>query len=369
MLPIHAVNAVECDKTSAQMFSEASGSLTPVHASREFNVGDNVGTKDHDTSCPLIESSSGLASNLPPVTEEKTQERTSPVYVADVNVRTSDDDVPCKAEADNKEEVKHAETDVPLVADTIVSREKSEDKSGSSFADSSAIPVTMDLGPCSSNELKKGENCPSSELSVDAVLVRDKTECNLNSNSVSVCVDTKADMKSCVVPANTEDPLVTMGCKPDNHELKTIVADGDTQSSLEVKGLEVIVNERPTDAHTTKDQAYAGGVTSNVVATTEDHTHSAVDLVVSTDRSLDKTQSIGGDKSEVKVANNEVGAIVDSYNEAGITISALERSNDMYGEDTAKPTQTCGEGQLHGEDGVYKNSMEDGLASRDPVNA
>ena len=84
---------------------------------------------------------------------------------------------------------------------------------------------------------------------------------------------------------------------------------------------------------------------------------------------MDKTQSIGGDKSEVKVANNEVGAIVDSYNEAGITISALERSNDMYGEDTAKPTQTCGEGQLHGEDGVYKNSMEDGLASRDPVNA
>ncbi|CAM0905479.1 unnamed protein product [Alopecurus aequalis] len=311
------VNASECDKTSSQMLSEASGSLTPVHVSREFSVGDNIGTKDHVTSSPLIESSSGLASNLTPVTEEKTQERTSPVSVADVNLRTSDGVVSCKAEADNME-VKYAETDVTLAADTIVAGEKSEDKSGSSFADSSAIPVTVDPGPCSSNEL------------VDAVLLRDKTESNLNSSSISVRFDTQTDMKSCVVPDNTEVPSVTMGQKPDNHELKTIVADGDTRSSLEVKGLE--------DAYTTKDQAYVGGVTSNVVSTTEDHSHSAVNLVVSTERSLDETKSIGGDKSEVKVATIEASAIVESSNEAGITVSALERSNDIYGEDTANPS-------------------------------
>lgn len=362
MLSIHAVNAVECDKTSPQMFSEASGPLTPVHASRESAVGDNIGTKDNDTSCPLFVSSSGLASNLPPVTEEKTQERTSPVYVADVNLRTSDDDdVPCKAEADSSEEVQYAETDMPLVADTIVAGGKSEDKSGSSFADSSAIPVTMDPGPCSSNELEKGENCPSSELSADAALSRDKTQSNLNSNSISVRFDTQVDMKSCVVPANTEVPLVTMGRKPDNHELKTIVAASDTQRALEVEGLEVIVNERSIGAYATKDQAY--------VATTEDQSHPAVDHVVSTERSLNETMSIGGDKREVKVATIEVDAIAESSNEAGITVPVLERSNNMYGEDTAKPTLSCGEGQLHGEDGVQKNSMEDGLASRDPVNA
>jgi hypothetical protein len=72
MLPIHAVNAVECDKISAQMLGEASGPLTPVHASRECAVGDNSGAKDNDT-CALTECSSGLASKLPPVPEEKPQ--------------------------------------------------------------------------------------------------------------------------------------------------------------------------------------------------------------------------------------------------------------------------------------------------------
>jgi hypothetical protein len=340
MLPILAVNAVECDKMSAQMFGEASGSLTPVHTSRECAVGDNIGTKDNDTSCALIENSSCLASELPPVPEEKPQDRTSPVNMA------------CKAVADNKEEVKYAETDVILVADNIVTAEKPEDKSSSSYADSSAISVTMDTGPCSDNELVKGENCPPSELSLDAVLLKDKTESNLKSNSISAHVDTKEDMKSCVAPSVTRDR------KPDNHELKTIIADGDTQSSPEVKGSEVLVNERSRDAYTTKDQAYVGGVTSNA----EEHSHSAVDLVVSTERSLDETKSIGGDNSQVKVATIEVGAITE-------TVSALERSNGIHGEDTALPTLSCGEGQLHGEDGIYKNSLEDGLASRDPVNA
>ncbi|KAM0895877.1 hypothetical protein ACQ4PT_023539 [Festuca glaucescens] len=356
------VNAVECDKMSAQMFGEASGPLTPVHAPRECAVDDNIGAKDNDTSCALTECSSGLASKLPPVPEEKPQERTSPVNIADVNLRTSEDDMPCKPEADNKEEVKYAETDVSLVADNIVTGEMPEDKSNSSYADSSAIPVKMDTSPCSSNELGNGENCPPSEISVDAGLLEDKTESNLNSSSISARFDTQEDMKSCVAP------LVIRDRKPDdNHELKSIVADGDTQSSLEVKGSEVIVNERSRD--TTKDQSYVGGATSNAVATTEEHSRSAVDIVVSTERSLDETKSIGGDNSEVKVATIEVCAIAATSNEAGITVSALERSNDICSEDTAKPTLSCGEGQLHGEEGVYKNSLEDGLASRDPVNA
>uniref|UniRef100_A0ACD5U8L2 Uncharacterized protein n=1 Tax=Avena sativa TaxID=4498 RepID=A0ACD5U8L2_AVESA len=363
------VNAVECDKTSAQMFGEASGSVTPVHASRECGVGDNIGTKDHDSSRALVQSSSGLASNLPPVPEEKPQERSSPVHVADVNLRTSEDDIPCKAEADNQEEVRYAETDVTSVADNIVTGGKPEDKSGSSYADSCAIPVTVDPGQCSSDELGKGESCPPTELYDDDVLLRDKTESNHNSESISVHFDTQEDMKSCVVPASTEVPLVTRGCKPDNHDLKTIVADGDTQSSLEVKGSEVTVDERSIDGYTTKDQAYVDGVTSNAVATTEECSCSAVDLVVSTERSLDETKSIGGDQSEVKVATIEVGAISETSNKAGVTVSALERSNDIYGEDTAKPSLSCGEGQLHGEDGIYKNSLEDVLASRDPVNA
>ena len=42
-----------------------------------------------------------------------------------------------------------------------------------------------------------------------------------------------------------------------------------------------------------------------------------------------------------------MGAIVESSNEAGITVSALEKSDDINGEVTAKPTLTCGDGQLH----------------------
>lgn len=71
-----------------------------------------------------------------------------------------------------------------------------------------------------------------------------------------------------------------------------------------------------------------------------------IDLVVSAERSLDETNSIESDKSEVKVATIEVGAIVESSNEAGITVSALEKSDDISGEVTAKPV-ICGDGQLH----------------------
>lgn len=340
------VNAVECDKTASQTFGEASGSLTPVHVSQEFAVGGHPETKDHDT-CALIESSSGLASNLPPVSEEKTKQTISPVSIADVNLHISEDDMPCKAEADITEKVKYAETDLTLVADKIVVEEKPEDKSSSSSADSLAIPVTVDPCPCSSNELGKYENCPPSVHSVDAVLVKDRPESNFSTSSISGHFDTQEDKKSCVVPANSEVPLVTMGRKPDNHEFKTIVADGgDTQSSVEVKYLEVLVDERSIDAYTAKNKAFVGGVTSYAAAVTKDNGHSAVDLVVSAERSLDETNSIESDKSEVKVATIEVGAIVESSNEAGITVSALEKSDDISGEVTAKPV-ICGDGQLH----------------------
>ncbi|XP_044965818.1 uncharacterized protein LOC123426104 [Hordeum vulgare subsp. vulgare] len=342
------VNAVEFDKTASQTFGEASGSLTPVHVSQEFAVGGYPETKDHVT-CALIESSSGLASNLPPVSDKKTKETISPVSIAGVNLHTSEDDMPCKAEADITEKMKYAETDLTLVADKIVAEEKPEDKSSSSSAGSSAIPVTLDQCPCSSNELGKCENCPPSLHSIDAVIVKERPESIFSPNSISVRFDTtQEDQKSCVVPANTEVPLVTMGRKPDNHEFKTILADGgDTQSSLEVKCLQVLVDERSIDAYTAKNKTFVGGLTSNAAAVIKDNRHSAVDLVVSAERSLDETNSIGSDKSEVKVATIEVGAIVESSNEAGITVSVLETSDDINGEVAAKPTLTCVDGQLH----------------------
>ncbi|KAF7008408.1 hypothetical protein CFC21_023165 [Triticum aestivum] len=338
---------VECDKTASQTFGEATGSLAPVYVSQEFAVGGHPETKDHDT-CALIEGSSGLASNLPPVFEEKTEETISPVSIADVNLHISEDDMPCKALADTTEKVKYAETDLTLVADKIVVEEKPEDKSISSSADSKAIPVTVDPCPCSSDELGKYENCPPSVHPVDDVLVKDRPESNFSTSSISGRFDNQEDKKSYVVPANTEVPLVTMGQKPDNHEFKTIVADGgDMQSSLEVKYLEVLVDERSIDAYAAKNKAFAGGVTSYAAAVTKDNGHSAVDLVVSAERSLDETNSVESDKSEVKVATIEVGAIVESSNEAGITVSALEKSDDINDEVTAKPTLTCGDGQLH----------------------
>ncbi|KQK20676.1 hypothetical protein BRADI_1g55990v3 [Brachypodium distachyon] len=334
-----AVNAVECDKMDAQMFGEASGSRTPVHASCESVVGDDLETMDQDNAYAY----EGLVSNLPPVPEEKTPERSSPL--------SKDDVTSCKVEgvveADNTE-VKYAETDGTLIADNIVAEQKPEDKSNS-YADSSAIPMIVD--PCSSNEPGKGENCTSSEHSVQVVPISNKTESNLN--SISSNFDTQEDKKSCAVPANTEVPLVSICQKPDNHELNTAIADGDAQT--------VIVNARSIDACTTKDQTFVGSITK-AIATPEDHSDSAVDIVISTERSSDETKCTESDKSEMKDATIERRIIVESSNEAGITVSALDTSSDICGEVTAKPTLTCGV------DGVYKNSME-GLTPKEPANA
>lgn len=341
------VNAVGCDRVDAQTFGEATGSLTPVHASREFAVGD-LGIKDHDNSCALIGSSAGLTSNQPPAPEEKTPERTSPLSIDDVNLHTvpgvGEDNMQCKAEPDNTQEVKYAETDGILIAENIAAEQKPEDKSNSSYA--SAVPVTVDPCSCSSNELGKGENCASSQLFVEAVLVRDGTEPNMNSNSISGRIANEEDKKSSV------DPLDT-------------------------------VNVRSTDAYTTKDQTIVSGVTKNAVATTEDHSVSAVDPEVSMERYVqlkdevfkdktgslfpdlkrssiskimleksNETKSVESDKIEMKETTIDVGITVESSNEAGITVSALDMSNDICGEVMAKPTLTCGEGQIHGEDKI-----------------
>uniref|UniRef100_A0A0A9DXL5 Uncharacterized protein n=1 Tax=Arundo donax TaxID=35708 RepID=A0A0A9DXL5_ARUDO len=176
--------------------------------------------------------------------------------------------------------------------------------------------------------------------------------------------------------------------KPDNHELKTMVADGYIQSSTEVKGSEDITNEAngtSIDAYIDKDPS-------------EDHSASAVECGVSMKGSVQQTEvikdkigsrspdsrpSIGkdmleklneskpveSDKVEMNDTTIKEGMTVESSNDAGITASTLDISNDVCGEVMAKHAQTCGEGQLHGDDGIYSNSLEDDLSSREPVNA
>ncbi|KAL5197731.1 hypothetical protein ABZP36_001243 [Zizania latifolia] len=438
------------DKMDAQMLGEATGSETPICTSCELPVGGDIDIKHHDNSCPLVGSSEGLTPNLPLVPEEKTPELTSPL-LDDVNLHTVlgvEDSIQCMAEAENTQEMKHAETDATLISENIDAEQTSEDKSNSRHADSLAIPVTVDTCSFSSNEPGKGENCPSSELPDEAVLVRDKPE-----PSVSGHFTNQEDKKSSAFPIDKTISLVTMVGKPDNDELKTVVSGYNIQSSVEVKGLEDntnIVNYEHINAFTTKDQTSVGGVANNFVATTEDpsdfaadlevsmvrsiqqmdevvrdknawatkdltfvgsvtnnfvstiedHNGSAVDLGVSmgisipqkpevvkdksdspfpgligssiskvTPDKLDDTKTTESDNMEMKDRGIEVGITVENFSEAGITVSKLGMSDDICGEVMAKPNLTCGEGQLHGEDGIYKKSMEDDLASREPVNA
>ncbi|XP_062190652.1 uncharacterized protein LOC133893603 isoform X2 [Phragmites australis] len=275
-------NPVGSDKTDAQMLGEASGSVTPVHVSREFDVADDLETKYHENPRPLIGNFAG-SSDQPPAAEENeakiTLERTPPVSVSGVKSHTlpgvdCGDNMQFKSEADNIQEEKYTETNGKLIAENTVAEEKCGDISNSYHANSLATPVAVDPCTCSSNEI------------VEAAAVTDKTELNYH----SVHCANQEDKKSRAAPADTDVPSVTMDEKPDNHEFKTMVADGYIQCSTEDKGLE------------------------------------------------------------------------------GITAPTVDISNDVCGEVIAKRTQTCGEGQLHGEDGIYC-SMEDDPSSREPVNA
>ncbi|CAM0153219.1 unnamed protein product [Urochloa decumbens] len=391
-------NAVGSDKTDAKMFDEASGSVTPVHVSREFDVANDLEIKCHESPHPLNGNSACLTSDQPPAAEEndakKNLERTSRVSVDDKKLHTlpgvnCEDNMQLKAEADNTQEEKCREINGKLVAESTVTEQKREDKSDSSHSNSQATPVTMDPCSCLSNEVGKSENCSSSELSVGAAPITGKTESNHTSNSPSVHCANQEYEKSCAALVGTNTPLVTMDEKPDIHELKTVVADGYIQSSMEAKGLEDttnIVNGTSIDSYIHEDQA------------TEDHSASAVDRGVSVKGSvkqmeivkekvgsllpdlkhasckhnlekLTESNSLTSDMVEADDVAMKVGMTVDSCNEAGIYDAPIFNISNAVCKVVVKPTQTCGEGQLCGEDVICSNNRESDLASREPVNA
>ncbi|XP_066389153.1 uncharacterized protein [Miscanthus floridulus] len=387
-------NAVGSDKMDAKMLSEASGSVTPVHVSSELDASDNLEIKHHESPHPLG-NSADLTLDQSPAAEENeakiTIERTSPVSIGDgktVKLHTLPGancgvNMQCMAEAENIQEEKYKETNGRSIAENTISEQKCEDKSNSSHSNSLATPVTVDQCSCLSNEIGKGENRLSSELSVGAAPITGKTESNLTS---AYCAN-QEDEKAYAAPVDTKIPLVIMDEKPDKHEFKTMVV-GYSQISMEAKSLEdrtTIVNGTSMDAYRdkgTNEDHSASAVDSGVsvklyvqqVEIIEDrtgsllpdlkHSSSCEDMLVT----LTESKSLKKDMVEMDDATIKVGMTGESFNEAGITAPVLNISD--VGENVVKPTQTCGEGQLHGEDVIYSNnSMEDDLASREPVNA
>ncbi|CAN6203139.1 unnamed protein product [Urochloa humidicola] len=385
-------NAVGSEKTDAKMFGEASESVTPVHISRECDVANDLEIKCDESPRPLNGNSASLTSDQPPAAEENDVKRTlgstSPMSVGDSKLHTlpgvnCEDSLHLKAEADNTEEEKCRE----IISENTVAEQKCEDKSGSSHSNSHSTPVTTDPCSCLSNEVGKTKNCSSSDLSVGAAPVTGKAESNRTSNSPSVQCANQEYEKSCVAPVDTNTPLVIMDEKSDNHELKTVVADGYIQSSMEAKSLEDttnILNGTSIDSYIDKD-------------TSEDHSASAVDRAVSVKGSVKQTEviedkvgsllpglehssckenleklteskSLTGDMVETDDVAMKVGMTVESCNEAGISSPIFEISNTVC-KVVVKSSQVCGEGQLCGEDVISSNNRESDLASREPVNA
>lgn len=389
---INAANAVGSDKMDAKILGEASGSVTPIHVSSELDASDNLEIKCHE-SPHTLGNSTGLTLDQSPAAEENeakiTIERTSPVSIGDVKTVTLPGancgvNIQCMAEVENIQEEKYKETNGRPIAENTISEQKCEDKSNSSQSNSFATPVTVDQCSCLSNEIGKGENCLSSELSVGAAPITGKTESNLT----SVHCANQEDEKACAAPVDTKIPLVIMDEKPDKHEFKPMVV-GYSQSSMEAKSLEdrtSIVNGTSMDAYRdkgTNEDHSASAVDSGVsvklyvqqMEIIEDktgsllpdlkHSSSCEDMLVT----LTESKSVKNDMVEMDDATIKVRMTGESFNETGITAPALNIS-DAVGENVVKPTQTCGEGQLRGEDVIYSNnSMEDGLASREPVNA
>jgi hypothetical protein len=82
---------------------------------------------------------------------------------------------------------------------------------------------------------------------------------------------------------------------------------------------------------------------------------------------LTESKSLTSDMVETDGVAMKVGMTVESCNEAGKSAPMLDISNAVC-KVVVKPTQTCGEGQLCGEDAICSNRESD-IASREPVNA
>jgi hypothetical protein len=374
-----AANAVGSNKTDAKVVGQASGSVIPVNVSREFDVANVLDIKCHESPRPLNGNSSCLLSDQPPATEENDVKSTLP----GVNCG---DNMQLKAEADSTQEEKCREINGKLIAEHTVAEQNRTEQAANSCHSNSHEVGTMDPFSCLSNdEVGKSENCPSSELSVVAALITSKTESNLTSDSPSIHCANQEHEKSGAAPDDTNTPLVIMVEKSDSHELKT-VADGSIQSSMEAKSLEDttnIIKGTSKDSYINKD-------------TSKDHRASAVDSGVSVNRSvkqmgiikdkvgsllpdskhpsckdilemLTESKSLTSDMVETDGVAMKVGMTVESCNEAGKSAPMLDISNAVC-KVVVKPTQTCGEGQLCGEDAICSNRESD-IASREPVNA
>lgn len=360
----------------AKVLGEASGSVTPVHVSRELDDGDDPEIKCNESPHPSG-NSTGLTLDKPPAGEENktkiTLERTSPVSIGDVKLHTLPGancgvNKQFMIEAENIQEEKCKETSGGLIAENTISEQMCEDKSNCSQSNSLATPVTVDPCSCLSNEIGKGENCLSSELSVGAAPITGKAESNLTSNSPSVHCVNQEDEKACAAPVDTNIPLVIMDEKPDNNEFKTMAA-GCSQSSIEAKSLEdrtCIVNGTSMgtyrDKGTNEDHcasAVDGGVSLKVYVKQMDIIKDKIDSLVPHSElsssckdmlvTLTESKSLKSDMVEMGNSTIKVGMAVKSYNEAGITAPVLNIS-DAVCENVVKPSQTCGEGQLRGED-------------------
>ncbi|GJN10155.1 hypothetical protein PR202_ga28224 [Eleusine coracana subsp. coracana] len=363
-------NAAGCDETN-----HASGSLTPVHVSREHDVGNDLKIKYHENPCPSTGNSVGLISeDLPPVADVKLNGLPGVDY---------EDNPQIKSGADDIQKGKFTETNGKLVAEN---EQNHEDKSISSDINLLAIQVTVDLCSHSYNEIGKGVSCPSSELSVEAALVTDKTESNLNINSLSTH-SANEDERSCVVPVGVSS--VTMDGKPDNRDLKTTVADGHIQSSTEAKGSNDITNQvngTLTDAYRDKNtgeeysaSAVDHGVSMNgYVQKRDDMKDETGPLSPELEQSfmsiammekLNESKLIETHTVEMNDATIKLDVNDEGFNDAGIKTPTLDLSSDVCSEVMVKHTQTCGGGQLHGEEGIHSSSMEKDLASKEPVNA
>ncbi|KAL6880624.1 hypothetical protein ACP4OV_012189 [Aristida adscensionis] len=387
-------NAVGCDKMGDQMFREASGSQTPVHVSREPD--NDLEIKYHENLCRSTGVSVRLRSDITRAEENEEKgnlERTSPSSVGDVKLHIlsgvdSEDKMQFEAEADNIQERKCTETNGKLSAEDAISEQKYEDKLVSSHANSSAIP-TVDPCSCSSNEIEKGENCPSNELSIEADHIMDKNESNQKSNSLSVHCSHREQKGCFAVPVEANDASVTMDGKHDSHELRNTFDNGYIRSSTEAKclhGVTDTVNGTSIDACKVKDSSddhcasavdhgvsmkgsiqEAKVIKDKIVPLSPDLKHSSAskDIV----EKLNKSKSNESDKVEINDRTIKVGKAVERSNDAGITTPKVDISNDVCGEVLAKPTQTFGDSQLHGEDGIYSTSMADDQTSRETVNA
>jgi hypothetical protein len=274
--------------------------------------------------------------------------------------------VQIKSEADDIQEGKFIETNGKLVAENTVAELNNEDKSISSHINSRAIHVTVDVDPGSRSydEIGKGESRPSSELSVQAALITDKTNSNLNIKTLSAC------------SANEEDE------KLDNHDLKTVVADGHIQSSTEAKGSNDITNQVNETSSTGEEYSASAadhGVSMNgyvqqreamkdktgPLSPQLEHSPMSIDVM----EKLNEPKLVEARKVEMNDATIKLGMKHEALNDAEITTPKLNISNEVCGEVVAKPTLNCGGSQLHGEDGIHSSGMEKGLASKEPVNA